>query len=756
VSRKSKKSSGKDFFRRLRDPRLWLMLFLPGLAVTVALSFVHWTSPSWLGFLDYKVYDVLLRERPRPVQSGHVAVIDLDEKSLAEIGQWPWPRHQVALLLGRLKQYGVLAVGMDVIFAEPDQTSPESIRKKLASLGVNMDFTGLPDDLRDNDRLLARMLGAGPYVLGYFFTYQASDSATAQACKLPPPRLAVRRSQDAAGAPLLLAQAYSAVCPLPELAASGGWAGFFNSFPDRDNIVRWVPLAVSYNQTAYPSLAVSTLMRAFGDQGAVLSVSPDGYGGQDMDITLDLGELGKRKVPLDRRGGLLLDYRGPARTFPYISAADVMRGDVAAADLRGKIVFLGTSARGLQDIRATPLDQEFPGVEAHATIADMILSDKYLRHPIDAWYLELTLLAAFGLGVTVLLMFTRSLWVGALSLLAGGGMWYASALCMNRLDLYVSPLTPLMALGVNFTLLTFLKFLNEERQKRFIQGAFSHYLSPDVVSQIVDEPGKLTLTGEEKDVSILFSDVRGFTSMSEKLSPTQVVALLHEYLTPMTRLVTGSFGTLDKFIGDAIMAFWNAPLDVADHPRKAVETALSMLRELDTLNVGFRLRYGFEIQIGIGLHHGPVRVGNFGSEDLFDYTIIGDNVNLCSRLEGLTKYYHQRVLVTGAIRDSAGEGFLWQEVDRVRVKGKHEPVTIHTVHGLAAAVSPELAQELARWDAGLALYRQGNFQEALALFEALKADTGQDLYELYASRCRSLEAAPPGPDWDGVFEHTTK
>ena len=738
------------------DPKLWLSLFLPGVAVTVALSVAHWNKPEWLSFLDYKVYDQLLAQRPRPPLSGHVAVIDLDEKSLAEVGQWPWPRHQIALLLGRLKQYGALAVGMDVIFAEPDQTSPENIRRKLASLGVNMDFTGLPDDLRDNDRLLARMLGDGPYVLGYFFTYQARDSATAQACKLPPARLAVRRVQAGSEAPLQLAQAYSAVCPLPELAAAGGWAGFFNSFPDRDNLVRWVPLAISYNQTAYPSLALSTLMRAYGDKGAVLSVSPDGYGGQDMAVTLDMGPLGKRTVPMDKGGGLLLDYRGPARTFPYYSAADVMRGDVAAADLQGKVVFLGTSARGLQDIRATPLDQEFPGVEAHATIADMILSDTYLRRPIDAWYLELLLLAAFGLGVTVLLMFTRSLWVGGLSLLAGGAMWYASALCMNRLDLYVSPLTPLMVLGVNFTLLTFLKFLNEERQKRFVQGAFAHYLSPDVVQQIVDDPGKLKLTGEEKDVSILFSDVRGFTTMSEKLPPSQVVALLHEYLTPMTRLVTGSFGTLDKFIGDAVMAFWNAPMDVPGHPRKAVETALAMLRELDILNAGFRERYGFEIQIGIGLHHGPVRVGNFGSADLFDYTIIGDNVNLCSRLEGLTKHYHQRVLVTEAIRDSAGGGFLWQEVDRVRVKGKREPVTIHTVHGETAAATPELTRELGRWEEGLVLYRQRAFPEALAVFEELKAETGRDLYELYACRCRALEAAPPGPDWDGVFEHATK
>jgi adenylate cyclase len=739
------------FFRRIADPKLWLTLFLPGLVVTLALSAVHWSQPNWLQFLDYKVYDILLSQRPKPVQTGQVAVVDLDEKSLSEVGQWPWPRYRVALLLGRLKQYGVLAVGMDVVFAEPDQTSPEHIRRELAGLGVDMDFTGLPEGLRDNDKLLADNLAGGPYVLGYFFTFTEEDNRRLGGqCVLPPARVALKRAPGVLDAPVMIPRAASLVCPLPELAKACGWAGFFNSFPDRDNVVRWVPLAMSWNGTVYPSLAVATVMRAFGDKSALLTIEPNPYGGQDLAYSLDLGPLGRRVVPLDRNGRILLDFRGPGRTFPYVSAGDVLSGKASREALEGRIVFIGTSVRGLEDVRATPVDRTFPGVEAHATVADMILSDRFLRHPLDAWYLELALLAVFGMGVTVQLMVTRSLWAGVASLLAGSGMWYCSVLSMNRLDLYLSPLTPLMVLAVNFTLLTFIKFLREESQKRFIQSAFSQYLSPQVVEQIVDEPGKLNLSGEEKDVSILFSDVRGFTTISEKLTPTQVVELLHEYLTPMTRLITGSFGTLDKFIGDAIMAFWNAPLDVADHPRKAVETALSMQRELDRLNVGFKARFGFEIQIGIGIHRGGVRVGNFGSADLFDYTIIGDNVNLCSRLEGLTKYYHQKILLTEAMRDGAGEGFIWQEIDRVRVKGKHEPVTIYTVHDKAEQ------EELVRWSEGLEHYREGRFSQARRLFEELQSQKDNGLYELYADRCRALEVASPGPSWDGVFEHTTK
>ncbi|GAB6038335.1 adenylate/guanylate cyclase domain-containing protein [Fundidesulfovibrio butyratiphilus] len=736
----------------------WLALFLPGLALTLLATYLHYDPPSWLTFLDYKVYDTLLLARPHPPVGELPVVVDLDEKSLAKVGQWPWPRYMVGYLLGRLKQYGVAAVGMDIVFSEPDQTSPERIKTQLKKfLGQDMDFAGLNPGLRDNDQLLANTLAQGPNVLGYFFTFRPEDNVMgpeAKACALPPARVAISRSASAVGVEPRINQALSVVCPLPELVQAAKWAGFFNSFPDHDNIVRWVPLVIAWKGTAYPSLAVATLMRAFGDKTAILRVERDEYGLQDNTLQLDLGPYGKRVIPLDKNGRMLLDFRGPAKTYPYYSAVDIIEGKIPPEALAGKIVFIGTSVRGLEDIRATPMDQSFVGVEAHTTIADMILSGRYLRHPVESWVLECALVLVLGLGVTIMLILTRSVWVGVASLLAGAAIWMGSQEALNHQDLYISPLSPLLVLGANFTLLTFIKFIREERQKRFIQSAFSHYLSPKVVDEIVSEPDKLTLTGEEKEVSILFCDVRGFTTISEKLTPSQVVALLHAYLTPMTRLIIANSGTLDKFIGDAIMAFWNAPLDVPDHPRLAVSTALAMLDELDRLNVGFREHYGFEIRVGIGLNVGPVRVGNFGSLDLFDYTLIGDNVNLCSRLEGLTKYYHQKLLVTDSMKRGAGDGFLYQEVDRVLVKGKHEPVTIHTVYPLSRADA--MADELTRWSQALADYRGGRFQEALTLLEVLEAETGSELYSLYIERCRTLRANPPAEGWNGVFEHTSK
>ncbi len=753
----SKKDDSKKRSRRFTRLRGWLYLFVPGVVLTMAFSLLHWSPPEWMRFLEYNTYDVLLRQRPKPPMGDMTVIVDIDEKSLATVGQWPWPRYQIALLLGRLKEYGALAVGMDIVFSEPDQTSPDRIQERLKSLGVDMDFTGLAPALRDNDRLLAQNLAQGPFVLGYFFTFSEADSAQGAGraeCQLPPPRLSLRRAANAANALVRVSEANSVVCPLPVLSQAGKWAGFFNSAPDQDNLVRWVPLVISWKDTLYPSLAISTLMRGFGAKNAVLSVQNNEYGAQDMSLNLDLGPLGKRSIPLDKAGRILLDFRGPAKTFPYISASDVIAGKIAPDAVAGKLVYIGTSARGLEDIRATPVDQAFVGVEAHATATDMILANSFLRHPLDAWYIEQILVVLLGIGVTVMLIFTRSAWVALMSVLSGAGVWFGATWSFNTSNYYLSPLNPLMVLSANFTLLTFLKFLREERQKRFIQSAFSQYLSPKVVDQIVAQPDKLTLTGEEKDVTILFSDVRGFTTLSEKLPPNKVVALLHEYLTPMTRLITENSGTLDKFIGDAIMAFWNAPIDVPGHPRLALQSAMGMLEELDRLNRGFQERYGFEIHIGIGLNVGLVRVGNFGSADLFDYTIIGDNVNLCSRLEGLTKYYHQKLLVTQAMKDQAGEGFLYQEIDRVLVKGKREPVTILTVHPMDRAGA--LAGELAAWDAALTLYRTGDFTPALAGMESLAAETGNDLYTLYAGRCRTLIANPPGPEWNGVFEHTTK
>jgi len=360
-----------------------------------------------------------------------------------------------------------------------------------------------------------------------------------------------------------------------------------------------------------------------------------------------------------------------------------------------------------------------------------------------------------GITITLLVAWARAVWL--LLPLAGMafGMWEGSAYMMSSMRVYISPLYAYIILAGNFTLLTLLKFWREEKQKKFIHGAFSHYLAPAVIKQIYDSPESLSLQGQEKEVTVMFSDVRGFTTMSEKLTPTQVTDLLHDYLTPMTRVITSNMGTLDKFIGDAIMAFWNAPIDVPDHQKKALSSALQMLDHIHVLNEGFQQKFGLTIKIGVGLHCGRVRVGNMGSADLFDYTLIGDNVNLTSRLESLTKYYGQILLVSQAMKEACGDDYAYVEMDSVRVKGKSEPITIYTAMTHEARAARKAGFD--RYEEALGLFKAMRFDEAEKIFAELKGTGFEEvLCLMYEERCQHLKEEPPGEGWDGVYTHKTK
>ncbi|QLA17216.1 CHASE2 domain-containing protein [Desulfolutivibrio sulfoxidireducens] len=728
--------------------------FLTGVVITLCMAALYVLRPTWLQFQELKLYDVTLRKQRPTIHSGLPVVVDLDEKSLTAYGQWPWPRFRVALLLARLKAAGVLAVGLDIVFAESDRTSPETMRRMFREeLKLDVSFDGLPNALGDYDSVLAGVLRDGPFVLGYYLDFSpgaAPDRLAATGCDIPGLKASVILAPGAKPAATHLPNAPAVVCPLPGLLAAAPGAGFFNTIPDPDNIVRRSPILLAQGETICPSLSLATIMVALGVKNAVLRV---GDGGVES-LALPLSDGRKLTIPLDGRGRVLVNYRGPGGAFPHISAADVLTGSADPEALRGKIAYLGASAAGLRDLRATPTDRAMPGVEVHATLTDMIVTGDFLLRPDWAPGLEFCSILAVGLASAALLAWTRAVLLLVPFLGLGLGMWFGSSQALLRHNFVISPITPLLTLAANFMVLTFLKFWREESQKRFIHSAFSHYLSPVVVNELVASPDRLTLTGEEREVTVLFSDVRGFTSMSEKLTPTQVVDLLHRYLTPMTGIITSHLGTLDKFIGDAIMAFWNAPVAVPGHQAKALAAAMAMLPELDRLNQGFLETYGLRIDIGVGLHAGKARVGNFGSEDLFDYTVIGDTVNLCSRLEGLTKYYHKRILVTDSIVAAAPEGVFFQEVDRVLVKGKVEPVTIFAPLGPEEHAARE--RELREAAAALALYRDGRFAEALAVYEALAAAYPDPVHAIQAGRCRTLAATPPPGQWDGVFEHTSK
>lgn len=646
-------------------------------------------------------------------------------------------------------------MGTDIVFAEPDRASPGAITRQLRhDLKVEAEVTGLPEALRDYDRVLADMLATGPFALGYYLDFGDGDAGAGQtekkSCDLPPARLSVASTPQAKPLAACLPEATRLICPLPRLAKAAPAAGFINAQPDRDNIVRRSPLLLGHEGTPLPSLALATVMEAYAIKDAVIRLTEGGM----KSLTIRSDRLGTRVVPLDAGGRVLLNYRGPGGSFPHVSAADILAGRIDPTHLRGHIAFIGTSAAAMRDLRATPLDRAMPGVEIHATIADMLVADDFLYRPDWAPGVEMTALILMGLVSAGLLGFARAAVLLFPFAALAVGVWYGAAGLLAQARLYVSPLYPLLILALNFTSLTFLKFWREERQKRYLHGAFSRYVAPAVVARIVANPKALTLSGEEREVTILFSDVRGFTSISERLSPTQVADLLHRYFTPMTRIIVSRLGTMDKFIGDAIMAFWNAPLPVPDHPALAVRAALDMVGRLSQLNEIFRRDFGFAIVNGIGLHRGRVRVGNFGSEDLFDYTVIGDAVNLASRLEGLTKFYGVQILASESLRQDAEAEAAFEEIDLVRVQGKDVPVTLYAV--LSHEERLARAGELDAAVAARALYKDRRFAQAAAAYRDLSARFSHKLYAIFADRAASLAENPPPPDWDGVFEHTTK
>ncbi|SNR62619.1 adenylate cyclase [Humidesulfovibrio mexicanus] len=725
-------------------------LLLTGFCLSLLVGALYVSQPAMLRFLDYKIYDQLLRRTHSTKTSGVPVIVDIDEKSLSALGQWPWPRYRVALMLEKIRQGGALAVGMDMVLAEPDRTSPSLLRSQIKKeLMVDVTFQGLPPALEDHDALLASVLKDKPYVLGFYFSFSRAEADQQRQdgqSAITPAQVAVLEAPGAMPADKALHSAFGAVCPLPVLGSAASATGFFNATPDADGILRRVALLIHYDGRFYPSLALATLMQATGEQGVLLKLDTQGVESMRVAGTV---------APLDRAGQLLVNYRGGGGMFPYISAVDVIEGRADPAQLNGKVVFIGTSAAGLKDLRATPFTSVYPGVETHATVLDNILTQEFLTVPDYAPAVELFATLLAGIAITLLVCWARAVWIVAPLVAMAYGMWEGAAHLMDTARVYISPLYSYIALGLNFSLLTLMKFWREEKQKKFIHGAFSHYLAPAVIKQIYDSPESLSLQGQEKEVTVMFSDVRGFTTMSEKLTPTQVTDLLHDYLTPMTRVITHNMGTLDKFIGDAIMAFWNAPVDVPEHQKKALSSALQMFTHLDELNEGFKQKFGLTIKIGVGLHCGRVRVGNMGSADLFDYTLIGDNVNLTSRLESLTKYYGQKLLVSQAMVEACGDAYAYVEMDSVRVKGKHEPITIYTAmtHEEAAARAGEIREH----EAALALYKSQRFAEAEAAFEALGQSTGNEaLYGMYAERCRALSERPPGADWDGVYTHTSK
>ena len=692
------------------------------------------------------IYDLKIQLFRAQGMDERIAIVDIDERSLREVGRWPWSRDKTAHLTRTLfEQYGVAAASFDVIFAEPDQSSGLPVLERLArtELAGEGGFLAMLERLRpklDYDAQLAAALGSGPTVLGYYF---GLPGETQRVGALPRPvmdcgelhRLGVRPARRGG---------YHG--NLRVLQDQAGGAGFFNAHPDFDGVMRRMPVLIEHDGQCYGSLALLTAQAAMGGEPAKAQPA-SGL----RPPALDLGGLG---IPLDAEGRALVPYRAPG-AYRYIPAVDVLRGAAPAADLEGRVVLIGSTAPGIMDLRVTPTEKAFPGVEIHASLISGILDGTIPWEPLGMRYYEAGLVLGLGLILAAVLPLLTPLWAAALTVLLAGLLVGADFYAWSALHMQVPVAASLITVVGLFVLNMSYGFFVEARSKAQITRLFGQYVPPELVDEMAKDPARYSLRGESRVMTVLFSDIRDFTSISEGLEASQLADMLNVYLSHMTRLIQARKGTIDKYIGDAIMAFWGAPMSDEQHARDGVLTALAMQATLAELNPILEARGWPPVRIGVGVNTGRMSVGNMGSEFRMSYTVMADAVNLASRLEGLTKQYGVGVLAGEATREACPDlSFMF--VDRVRVKGKAQPVSIYEPLGVTAELPADRLAAAQAFEAAVHDYLARRWDEAQVRLLALRQRQALKLYDVYLERIAHFRDHPPPADWDGVFTFTTK
>jgi adenylate cyclase len=733
----------------------WARRFGLTRAVCVVLLFalvpLRILDPAPLEEIRLRTFDFYQSLRPRETVSRPVVIVDIDEASLKEIGQWPWPRTILADLVTRLTELGVVAIGFDIIFAEPDRMSPS-----IAATS----FRNLDDDTRNklrtlpsNDEVFAQAIRRSRVVVGQAGSATAAPRSQAEAALQT--GFAVR-GPDATPFLVTFAGLLRNV-PVIEQAAAG--RGVFSVLPERDGIVRRVPLVMRAQGAMAPSLSIE-LLRVVTNSSAIL-VRTDQAGVQSVAVP-------GLQVPTDQNGRFWVHFNkhDPAR---YVSAKDVLQGRVPRDRVEGKLVLMGTSAVGLLDIKTTPVSAAIPGVEIHAQILESALTKSSLTYPNYAVGVELLVAVFVGLIIIIVAPMLRASIIIALGAIVAAALIGTSWYLYSQYNLLIDFTYPLISSALVYLALVFMNYVKEQKQRQQIRAAFGYYLSPALVEQLARSPEKLVLGGEERRMTVLFSDVRGFTTISEhyKHDPQGLTRLMNQFLTPLTNAIIERKGTIDKYIGDAIMAFWNAPLDDPQQEINACEAALEMLARADGLNQQFKRdaeqnggKY-MPLNVGIGLNTGPCVVGNMGSDFRFNYSVLGDTVNVASRLEASTKDYRIPIVIGAQTEQQAKEKFATIEIDLIQVKGKSEPETVFTVLGHAELRQDPNFQDLRELTAGmLRSYREQDWTRALEAIERCrKAGEGfgiAALYDMYAERIEAFRRTPPPPDWNGVHEAESK
>ena len=710
------------------------------------------------------LFDQYQRLAPAPYEDAGVRIVDLDDETLKRVGQWPWPRTQVAALVDRLAALGVAVIAFDVVFAEPDRTSPQRLVPNWFNGNApNAFLNDFVFRLPDHDAVLAKAIAKVPTVIGVVLTGEPTSQTFT-------PKGGIAQAGDD---PRLFLTPYPGIITnLPELTKAAKGLGSINTDPEYDGTIRRIPLFYALQKASgpaaiVPSLAAEAVRVAFeansytiksSNANKLQAVAGEAYG-------MDSVKIGNSIVPTDAKGRVWLHDTGPvaARTIP---AWQVMEGKAKAEDLKGTIVFVGTSAAGLKDLRITPLDPTAPGVIAHARIAEQIVLSDFLERPALADQAELLYLLVFGVVLVVMLPRWGPFACAAITVIGIIAAFGASWFVFTQHAMLVDPLYPSLAALTLYLFSSLIVFLRTETERKRVRNAFSQYMAPAMVERLARDPSQLKLGGETRDMTVLFSDIRDFTSISETMDAAALIRFLNRFLTPMTNVITERSGTIDKYMGDAIMAFWNAPLDDPDHAPNAARASLEMLKELDRLNSAMAEearaadRPFRPLAIGVGLNTGPLSVGNMGSDLHMNYSVIGDDVNLASRLEGQSKTYGVPIVIGENTRARLGDGFAILELDLLRVKGKQRPVRVFGLLGDDKVAGEVWFRAVSEAQAAmLKAYRSADWPRTTALLALCKrAAEGrfEMLWTLYETRIAEMRETEVPADWDGVTIARTK
>ncbi len=737
--------------------------------ITAMVSLIYFFPFEFIEIIDLKTIDLRFQLRGERKPLPEVVIAAIDEKSLDQEGRWVWPRWKIAALVDRLSEAGVRVIAFDIGFNEPDDQRVIQAIDQIQSKAANLDSCGVQlnsylEELKsnaDNDRLLATAIqnAKAKVVLGWFF-HIANDvkdiqhlDAAESASKEEDIRLSRYQyaQSSSAGVDLDLEKLLK-IFPEPVIrpfSEAAGYTGYFNFSQDSDGITRRMPTVMQYNGKCYAPLSLIALSAYYG-----------------MPLHLEIGSFGEVLsacigdrvcIPTDDEGHMMINYRGKDHLFPYISVTDILHGRVPVEELRDKIVIVGATAVATSDVKSTPVSTSFPGPEIHATVIDSILAEDFLYRP--SYYQALNVLIILLCGLVLGFFLTRAgVIAGAVTgMIMMTGYLFLGVLLFCSFGSVLSLGYPVLVIVLVYVGVTAYKYFVEEGKKRFIQNTFSKYLAPTVVKQLIESPDKVELGGEQRDITAFFSDVQGFTSISENLSPQALVELLNEFLTEMTDIILQHEGTVDKFEGDAIIAFFGAPNVLENHAQTATSACIEMQARLITLRKDWLDKGWPELNMRIGLCSGLAVVGNMGSKNRMDYTMMGDTVNTAARLEGVNKIYGVYMLISESTRERLDSRIVCREIDSIHVVGKQKSITIFEPLGFQESVSRQTMELVSLYAAGLSAYRSKDWQGAIAFFrKALENEPEDGPSKTMLNRSEAYQQKPPPADWIGAFSMSSK